>query len=60
MWIAVIPIFFWELSLVIYLAVKRFRLSQILATNVPPARVQAPVPSPEKHEHHHELGGDLQ
>jgi hypothetical protein len=42
--IAVIPIFFWELSLGVYLVVKGFKPSPITSTNVPPAPVHAAVP----------------
>lgn len=39
--IAVIPIFFWELSLGIYMVVKGFRPSPITSTTVPPAPTHA-------------------
>lgn len=42
--IAVIPIFFWELSLGVYMAVKGFRPSHITSPSVPPTAVHAPVP----------------
>jgi hypothetical protein len=42
--IAVIPIFFWELSLGVYMAVKGFRPSHITSPSVPPPAVHAPVP----------------
>jgi hypothetical protein len=42
--IAVIPIFFWELSLGVYMTVKGFKPSHITATSVPPPAAHAPVP----------------
>jgi hypothetical protein len=42
--IAVIPIFFWELSLGIYMVVKGFKPSPITSTSVPPASLREAVP----------------
>ena len=42
--IATLPIFFWELSLGVWLVVKGFKPSPITATSVPPAPVHAAVP----------------
>lgn len=42
--IATLPIFFWELSLGVWLVVKGFKPSPITATGVPPAPVHAAVP----------------
>ena len=42
--IAVIPIFFWELSLGIYMAVKGFKPSPITSTGIPAVPVRAAVP----------------
>ena len=42
--IAVIPIFFWELSLGLYMLVKGFKPSPLIAATVPPAPVPGTVP----------------
>jgi hypothetical protein len=42
--IATLPIFFWELSLGVWLVVKGFKPSPTTATSVPPAPVHAAVP----------------
>ena len=42
--LAVLPIFVWELSLGVYMAVKGFKPSPITATSVPAAPVREPVP----------------
>jgi hypothetical protein len=42
--IAVVPIFFWELSLGVYMVVKGFKPSPLTSTSVPPAPVHTAVP----------------
>lgn len=42
--VALIPIFFWELSLGLYMLVKGFKPSTITSTSVPAARVHEAVP----------------